>query len=112
MDLELRAHNIAASMLKTNKLLSLDRAEFDEHLLDFAKEIGHEYIHTVDKNYWLIRHYTAKSIEFVQVQSPNKKIKYFTPRVDEALTFKDFLLAEERGLGWWLRAQLKQQKES
>lgn len=106
MELENRARGIAASMLKTNKLQSLDPKEFDEDLLDHAKELGHEYIHTFDKNSWIIRHFSAGASEFVQVQSPNRKIKYFVPLTTEGLSFKDFLLAEERGFGYWLRAQL------
>lgn len=100
MDLEKRAETIAASMLGTNKVLHLDPKEFDQDLLDFAKEVEWKKINTLDDNFWLIRHFVVREIHFIQVQSPNKKIRYIVPMEDEKdgvkpRTFKEFLSVRE-----------------
>jgi hypothetical protein len=95
MDMETQVKKKVETMLGTVHLLWLDPEEFDENTLDFAKRQGQSRLDTVT-GAWIVSHFTGRHINFVQVQSPNKKLRYVVPAVREDMTFKEFITCE----GW------------
>lgn len=87
-----KAVDIAKKLLGAKELVFLEPAEFDDTLLDKAKEIGSLNIDAFGVR-WVIRQFIADKTSFVQLQAPDRKIQYAVPKVAESrrVTFKRFM---------------------
>jgi hypothetical protein len=97
MNIDAEVRNKVEKLLDTKQLLRLEPEEFDERLLDVAKEGDHAIVATADGR-WIIRFFHAR-VDFVQIQSPNGKIHYMVKHMKEGkqVTFKMFLEGKNSG---------------
>lgn len=93
MDASTKAYALAKELLGADELLKILPKDFDDNILDYARQDHVEKIETAGGN-WFVRLFHHAKEYFVQVQDPQKQLVYLKPNMSEALTFKKFLESE------------------
>lgn len=74
----------ASHLLGVDNLVTISKNDFDDSKLDAAKEEGTKRISSAAGN-WILRLFKSAKDAFVQVQSPDRKVMYFTAMQTEQL---------------------------